>query len=88
MKHPEIDKFITFLLQNKSLEQYLYNLSNPDSFNYEIKNIDEAIDCFIWETTPEGRDFWNEIHYSWKEQNYNFAIYREELLEYLRDLGD
>jgi hypothetical protein len=36
--------------------------------NMRADNIQEALDCFIWDDTDEGFEFWSEIWESYENQ--------------------
>jgi len=93
MEYQEIEGFIDFLDKNKIFDKYLSNLKNNNYFNIHIHNLNEAINSFVWDRTPEGYNFWKNIDFIWRENCDSFPITIEELIKVLQsgkyiDLGD
>jgi len=69
------EKFYNFLVDNKVLDQFIYNFDN-----YKLKEMnysellhrnknDYILWAFAWAETPEGHDFWSKLNYKWLHTN-------------------
>lgn len=76
-----IRDFIEFLEENNALEQYKANNQNCEESISEGENEMYLFlnkyagtptrwigNAFIWDNTPEGQDFWNELDRQWFER--------------------
>jgi hypothetical protein len=54
------------LYEKADLYLELYPMSYD--FNMRADNIQEALDCFVWDDTGEGFEFWSEIWESYENQ--------------------
>ena len=83
-----INKFIKFLVKKGVYNEFLRNATialgiDNDSFLNKLRkrDIENVIDySFCWHETPEGSQFWRELHYEW--ENY-FRYYCEEVMRKL-----
>ncbi len=72
---------LTFLLKKNILIQFLTNKQKENNMRMSTallrgENTKYAIDeAFIWDNTPEGDDFWEEIH------NEYYEYYKEKELK-------
>ena len=60
--------FTHFLNDNNIAEDFLRNLNNANHFYLIAKNIQPFLfltAAFIWENTPQGRNFWQHIDDKW-----------------------
>ena len=70
MKKPIKKQFIDFLKREGVIERYKRNWLFCDSYNHAkpIKNKNHYISfAFLWQESPEGREFWSEISKKWLE---------------------
>ena len=66
------EKFIQFLVENDAYEQYMQNFLNfgrskPfDEWFEQLENkMDGICSCFMWQDTPEGHEFWENLNRKW-----------------------
>ena len=73
--------FLTFLLKNNAYYSFSYNCLSYKGYCFsteddEVFLIDSA---FTWANTLEGRDFWSNLHNSWKNISKYLEYYRNKL---------
>lgn len=66
------DKFRLFLFREKAYQKFLCNLMHHNNIT---KHIDEYLEhmreymfvqgAFVWSTTKQGRQYWNDINNKW-----------------------
>ena len=87
----EINEFRLFLIQNNALESYLKNVDNNRINQYysESNLFCRIIDAsFVWYKTPEGGDYWLELHRKWMKQvNTNCKVDYTNIVEKLLSTG-
>lgn len=63
------DELRQFLIKHDALEKYLFNFEtcNEDRkiFFDQLNRENYIIGAFIWDITPEGLNFWNNLHNLW-----------------------
>lgn len=85
MKLTPKQRFIHFLKQNNVYEQYMFNFNNIDGINFRKKYRKEyasiksfflfskkkyyVYNAFLWESTKEGYNFWNNLQIKWEYQD-------------------
>ena len=82
----EINKFRLFLIQNNALESYLKNVDNNRINRYYLddERFIRIIDAsFVWHRTPEGEDYWLELHRKWVKQAPNYKVDYTNIVEKL-----
>ena len=74
-------KFISFLKEQNTLEEYIFNLEDQkhETLLYRILHHkhDFYIDSFIWSITKQGRGYWCELDAMWHDIIENEAINTE-----------
>ena len=65
-------KFIKFLAENKTYRQYMYNLAYVPGNSWTwadyrdtTEESDWILSAFVFEDSPEGYDFWEELAIKW-----------------------
>ena len=67
----KIKEFKNFLIQHNILDQYIKNVDTKrvkKFVNYGISFYDIIDASFLWKSTPEGEDYWRNIHELWQQQ--------------------
>lgn len=67
----EIKEFKNFLIQHNILDQYIKNVDTErvkKFVNYGIPFYYIIDASFLWKSTPEGGDYWQNIHKLWQQQ--------------------
>lgn len=67
----EIKTFKEFLIKHNILDQYIKNVDAKrvkKFVNYGISFYDIIDASFLWKNTPEGEDYWRNIHELWQQQ--------------------
>ena len=67
----EIKTFKEFLIKYNILDQYIKNVDTKrvkKFVNYGISFYYIIDASFLWKSTPEGEDYWQNIHKLWQQQ--------------------
>ena len=87
----EINEFRLFLIQNNAFDSYIKNVDNNRINNYysDGETFNRIIDAsFVWHRTPEGEDYWLELHRKWaKQANPNRKVDYTNIVEKLLSTG-
>lgn len=62
------EDFLVFLKKHKVYRKYMRNLKNDDITLQEIQRIHDSLylaSAFTWRKTPEGHEFWLNLHMKW-----------------------
>ena len=84
----EIKIFKEFLINHNILDQYIKNVDAKrvkKFVNYGISFYYIIDASFVWKRTPEGEDYWQNIHKLWQQQyddktNIDYSDIVEKLL--------
>ena len=82
----EINKFRLFLIQNNTFDSYIKNVDNNriNAYYSDGDTFNRIIDAsFIWHRTPEGEDYWLELHRKWEKQAPNYRVDYTNIVEKL-----
>lgn len=73
LQYPNVYMFLVLTMASVEEAQALYNkmIEHPDKDGYWLSNsLNDGIDeLFLWEATPQGDDFWDDVCYEFINAN-------------------
>jgi len=78
-----IEQFKEFLKDNNCFKEFIDALNNQGEYSsltelHCYEEPDDYLQCLDWENTPQGEDFWRELHFKWTADVYNSDYFEEE----------